>query len=110
MSKHILDSDSEDTDKLGAERVNEGGDASPETVEEVTPGGGGIVGHGAEVGPRGLLDKAVSDADIGSCFDPGGIQQISQRAVSVGVGPACFQRHQLQIVGPELDIVFRRCR
>ncbi|GFQ07672.1 uncharacterized protein at3g49720 [Phtheirospermum japonicum] len=43
----------------------QGGDARPQAVEEVIAVGFGRGRHGLEVGPRGLLDEAVSDVDVG---------------------------------------------
>lgn len=76
------------------DKIEEGGDARPETMEEAVAGGARGGGHRLEVRPRRLLDEPVSDADVGAemrerrrirlrRIDGGGRKKVFQRCVVV---------------------------
>lgn len=89
---------------VAADKVNKGGDATPQTLDEVATGEIGGGGHRPKICPSRLLDETVTDADVGpgqSRFgfggvDPHGRQEVLERTVAMGGG---FNRHQLQIMG-----------
>ncbi|GER33760.1 polypyrimidine tract-binding protein 3 [Striga asiatica] len=76
-----------------SDEIDERGGAWPQAAKEPAAGGSGGGGHRLEVGPRGLLDEAVPDADVRSGrghegraglggVDRGRRQQVPERGVA----------------------------
>lgn len=87
----------QDPNNAAAEEIKEGSYRRPQTVEDVAAGGAGGGGHRLKIRPRGLLDEAVFDADIGSRLgrvtrigiggvDRGRRQKVPERGVAQGRG------------------------